>query len=180
MRIIKENCTGLVIDIQEKLLPVMAGREQLIANCHKLVKGLQTLNIPIVLTQQYTKGLGGTVEELSKLFDPFEFIEKNSFSCMDEPDFRRILEQSGKTTVLVCGIESHVCVLQTAVDLKERGFNPVILSDCISSRDLAEKEVALARCRFENICISTVESLLFELTRSSVASEFKVISKLIK
>lgn len=180
MRIKKENCTGLVIDIQEKLLPVMAGKEQLIANCQKLVKGLQTLHIPIVVTQQYTKGLGGTVNELSDLFDPFEFVEKSSFSCMDEPDYFRILDQSGRTTVLVCGIESHVCVLQTAVDLKEKGFYPVILSDCISSRDLAEKEVALARLRFENICISTVESLLFELTRSSLATEFKAISKLIK
>lgn len=180
MRIKRENCIGLVIDIQEKLFPVMTENEALLANCKKLVEGLQILNIPVGITQQYTKGLGATIGEISSLFAPFSYIEKKSFSCLDEPLFANYLAKSGKTNVLICGIESHVCVLQTAIDLKENGYEPVVVADCISSRHLFEKQIALQRFNQEGIRISTVESILFELTRSADAVEFKSISKLVK
>ena len=180
MRIKRENCTGLVIDIQEKLFPVMAEKEALATKCRVLIEGMLVLNIPVVVTQQYTKGLGSTIAEISSLFDPFNFIEKASFSCLDEPTYLSALEQSGKRNVLICGIESHVCVLQTAIDLMENGFQPIVISDSISSRDLNEKQIALRRFAFEGIRVSTVESILFELTRYSTAAEFRVISKLVK
>ena len=180
MRIIRENCTGLIVDIQEKLYPVIADKEILLTNCIKLVTGLQILNIPIIVTQQYSKGLGATVSEISSLFQPFEYIEKNSFSCQDEPKFADSLTHSGKTNILICGIESHVCVLQTAIDLQEQGYQPIVISDCISSRQLAEKQVVLQRLALEGIRVSTVESILFELTRFASASEFKSISKIVK
>ena len=180
MRIKRENCTGLVIDIQEKLYPVMAENELLKSNCIRLLKGLRILNVPIVYTQQYTKGLGATIEDISA-FDPtFSYIEKLTFSCLDEPVFANYLENSGKLNVLICGIESHVCVLQTAIDLQEKGYHPVVISDCISSRNPSEKQVAMKRLCQEGIRISTVESILFELTRSADAKEFKDISKIIK
>jgi hypothetical protein len=180
MRIKRENCSGLVIDIQEKLYPVMAESDSLKTNCIKFLEGLSLLGIPTVFTQQYSKGLGDTISEISSLYQSFSHIEKNSFSCMDEPAYTNYLEHSGKTNVLVCGIESHVCVLQTAIDLQEKGYHPVIISDCISSRSLAEKEIAINRFRQEGILVSTVESILFELTRTAAAVEFKAISKIIK
>jgi nicotinamidase-related amidase len=180
MRITRENCTGLVIDIQEKLFPLMAEKELLLANCQKLINGLKVLQVPLMVTQQYSKGLGGTILEVSSLLDPFSFIEKNTFSCMEEALYADTLKRSGKSNILICGIESHVCVLQTAIDLREKGFQPVVISNCTSSRDLNEKQVAFQRLALEGIYVSTVESILFELTRTSSATEFKSISKLVK
>ena len=180
MRILKENCLGLVIDLQEKLFPVMADKERLLVQCQRLLQGLGHLAIPVLVTQQYSKGLGETLPELQSLFTTFEVIEKGSFSCLDEPIFASQLVNSGKNVVLICGIESHVCVLQTAIDLQEKGYTPVVLADCVSSRNPEEKEIALQRFATEGIRISSVESILFELTRSSAAAEFRAISKLIK
>ena len=180
MRIKREDCTGLIIDIQEKLYPVVAEKEAFLTNCKKLIEGLQVLGVPLVVTQQYSKGLGATLSEISSLLEPFNSIEKSSFSCLDEPTYVDYLEKSGKTNVLICGIESHVCVLQTAVDLREKGYQPIVISDCISSRQLSEKQVALKRFDLEGIRVSTVESILFELTRSASSTEFKAISKLVK
>lgn len=180
MRIKRENCLGLVVDIQERLFPVMAEREPFLTACQKLITGLQLLGIPVGVTQQYSKGLGPTIQEISSLIEPFQFIEKTSFSCLDEPAFATYLDASGKTNILVCGIESHVCVLQTAIDLKERGYEPVVIADCITSRSQAEKQIALQRFHLEGIRVSTAESILFELTRSAGAAEFKSISKLVK
>ena len=180
MRILRENCTGLVIDIQEKLLPVMADKENLVSNCRKLIEGLQLLEVPIVVTQQYTKGLGPTIGEITSLFNPFSYHEKSSFSCMDESSFATYLQRSEKINVVICGIESHGCVLQTALDLKEQGYQPVVVADCVGSRNSEEKQIVLQRFALEGIRVSTAESLLFELTRSSQAPEFRAISKLVK
>jgi len=180
MRILREDCTGLIIDIQERLFPVIAENKTLLSNCIRLTEGLRILNVPIAVTQQYSKGLGPTVNEISSLFQPFLFLEKNTFSCLDEAKYLAYLQQSGKKSVLICGIESHVCVLQTAIDLKESGYNPVVIADCISSRQLSEKQTALNRFYQEGIMVSTVEAILFELTRSASAIEFKAISMLVK
>ncbi len=180
MRIKRENCTGLIVDIQEKFYPVIAEIETLLANCRKLTEGLQLLNIPIIVTQQYSKGLGPTCNQISSLFHPFTYIEKNCFSCLEEPLYADYLEHSGKTNVLIYGIESHVCVLQTAIDLQVKGYFPIVIEDCISSRQLAEKQIALKRFSLEGIRVSSIESILFELTRSASAAEFKSISKLVR
>jgi len=180
MRILKENTIGLVIDIQEHLVPMMEENEQFIENCVKLIQGLQILGLPLLVTQQYTKGLGETVEEIKSVINDFKYIEKKGFSCFDEPVFAEKLEQSGALNVIICGIESHVCVLQTAVDLKETGYNPVVVMDCVSSRSFDNVDLASERFRFEGILMTSLESILFELTRSAVAPEFKEISKLVK
>ncbi len=180
MRILRENTIGLVIDIQELLVPVMAENEQLIENCRKLIQGLQILGLPLLVTQQYTKGLGETVEEIKSVVKDFEYIEKKDFSCFDEPAVAEKLALSGINNVIICGIESHVCVLQTAIDLKESGYNPVVVMDCVSSRSFDNIDLASERFRYEGILMSSLESVLFELTRSSGAPEFKAISKLLK
>ena len=180
MRITKENTTGLIIDIQEKLFPVMWDKERLLKNCQILIEGLNTLSIPVIVTQQYTKGLGDTVGEIKSSVTDFRYIEKREFSCCDEPTVKETLNKLKAKNVIICGIESHVCVLQTAIDLKESGFNPVLVMDAVSSRTRDNIELAKERFRYEGIMMTSTESVLFELTRSSAAPEFRAISKLVK
>lgn len=180
MRILKEHTVGLVIDIQERLVPVMEEHEQLIENCRKLIEGLQILDLPLLITQQYTKGLGETIPEIKEVVKEFQYIEKRDFSCMDEPVFAENLALSVAQNVVICGIEAHVCVLQTAIDLKASGYNPVVVFDCVSSRSFDNVDLAAERFRHEGIMMTSMESILFELTRSAATSEFREISKLVK
>lgn len=180
MRITKENTIGLIVDIQERLFPVMFEKEKLLKNCVTLVQGLSELAVPQIVTQQYTKGIGETLEEIKAAIPNFGYIEKSSFSCCDEPTVLGKIEKSNAKNIILCGIESHVCVLQTAVDLKEAGFNPIVVMDCVSSRTKENLELAKERFRFEGIMMTSYESILFELTRFSRVPEFKAISKLVK
>lgn len=180
MRILRENSIGLVIDIQERLVPAMEENDVLVENCKKLIQGLQILGVPMLVTQQYTKGLGETIEDVKALFPDFQYIEKKDFSCYDEPVFAEKLALSGAKNVIICGIESHVCVMQTAVDLKAAGYTPVVVSDCVSSRSFDNLDLAAERFRHEGIMMTSFESILFELTRSAGAPGFKEISKLVK
>lgn len=180
MRILRENTVGLVIDIQERLVPVMEENELLVENCRKLIEGLQILGLPLLVTQQYTKGLGETIEEIKSVIPNFEYIEKKDFSCLDEPVFAEKLALTGAQNVIICGIESHVCVLQTAIDLKAAGYAPVVVFDCVSSRSFDNVDLAAERFRYEGIMMTSFESVLFELTRSAGAPGFKEISKLVK
>ena len=180
MRITKENSVGLVIDIQERLFPVMDEKEIFLKNTLILVQGLAELKLPLIVTQQYTKGLGNTLSEIREEIQEFSYIEKRDFSCFDEPAFVEKLNNLEPKNIIICGIESHVCVLQTAVDLKEAGYNPVVVIDCVSSRTKESFEIAKERFRHEGILMTSYESVLFELTRSSAALEFKAISNLVK
>jgi len=180
MRILKQNTIGLVIDIQERLVPVMEESEQFVENCSKLIQGLQILGLPLLVTQQYTKGLGETIEEIKSVIKDFHFIEKKDFSCFDEPIVAEKLALFGIQNVIICGIESHVCVLQTAIDLKEAGYTPVVVMNCVSSRSFDNIDLAMERFRHEGIMMTSFETILFELTRSAGAPEFKEISKLVK
>lgn len=180
MRIKVSECTGLVIDIQERLFPVMHRGDELLRRVQILLEGLKILNIPMLVTEQYPKGLGATLDPITKALDQPEIIEKLSFSCCGEPDFISALEKLGKPNVIVCGIEAHVCVLQTVIDLVEKGYKPVVLADCISSRNPDDKAVAVERMQSEGAVITTSESLLFELTVEAGTEQFKSISRLVK
>jgi len=180
MRITKENTVGLIIDIQERLVPAMCEKEVLLKNCQVLIQGLSELEIPLLVTQQYSKGLGETIPEIKSVISDFSFIEKRNFSCCDELVVIEKLKELDAKNIIICGIESHVCVLQTAVDLKEAGFNPIVVMDCVSSRSKESIETAKERFRFEGIMMTSYESILFELARSSASPEFKAISRLVK
>lgn len=180
MRINKENTIGLVIDMQEKLLPHMANTEDVTRACLTTVKGLRALSVPIVVTQQYTKGLGNSIAELNEAIGNFSYIEKQTFSCYREPSFIKVMNRSGKRNIIIMGIESHICVMQTALDLLYNNFTPVIVVDAISSRKEEDKQIALWRMRDVGCIMTTTESILFELCRTSGAPEFKEISKLVK
>jgi hypothetical protein len=180
MRILKENTLGLVIDYQERLLPHICENQQLLANTTVLIEGLLALEIPLFVTEQYRKGLGITTPEIRNLFSPFNPMEKVSFSCCDDQGFGKALAETGKKSVVICGIEAHVCVLQTAIDLMENNYVPVVVADCISSRKLPDKQTAIKRMRQEGIIITSYESILFELCRVAGTGQFREISKLVK
>ena len=176
MRILKEQTVALAVDYQEKLIPVMSGKERLIESSSILLAGMNVLEIPILITQQYTKGLGMTVPEITDAAGKTEYIEKISFSAYAD------IEEKihGKKFVIVCGIEAHICVLQTVIDLKSSGYIPVLAADCISSRRDYDKKMAIKRARQEGALITTYEALLFELLKEAGTDISKRIQRLVK
>ena len=180
MRILKERCAAIIIDVQERLFPLIAENERLVKNLTTLIQGLKAVGIQIFVTEQYVKGLGPTIEPVAAHLQLQKRIEKMSFSCCDEPRLMEGLAVSGKEYIIVAGIESHVCVLQTVVDLRRNGYYPVVVEDCVSSRSLNDKKIAIERMRQEGAIITTYESLLFELLRYSGSEQFRTISKLVK
>ena len=180
MRILANESVGLIIDIQERLHPFISENEKLIKNTAILIEGLKAVGIKIMVTEQYTKGLGTTVEPLKNLLSEISFVEKMAFSCCDEPVFYEKLSLQGVRNVIIAGIESHVCVLQTCIDLLSSGYIPVIVEDCVGSRNPNDKKIAIERMRKEGAVITTYESVLFELLRYSGTDAFKKISKLVK
>ena len=180
MRILKENTIGVVVDIQERLFPHIHQHELLEKNTKILVQGLKALGVPFLISEQYKKGLGDNMAEIKELVADDPHFEKMAFSCCDDPQFMESLETSTKRTVILAGMETHICMLQTAIDLKERGYHPVIVEDCVSSRTAENKRIALERLRCEGVTVTSYESILFELCRIAGTDAFKIISKLVK
>lgn len=180
MRIIAENTIAVIIDVQERLFPHMTEKENLEKNLNILIKALKILGVPILLTEQYTKGLGCTIPSVSSSLEATVSMEKSAFSCCDDQAIMRALYNNKSKNVLLAGIEAHVCVLQTAIDLLQNGFIPVVIDDCISSRKLIDKKIAVKRMWSEGAIISSYESVIFELLRYSGTDRFKEISKLVK
>jgi nicotinamidase-related amidase len=180
MRIVKDSTAALIIDIQERLYPFIFDNEKLTKNLTKLIEGLKIIGIPIFVTEQYVKGLGPTIEPVATLLGSQARIEKMSFSCCDEPRVMEGIAVTGKENIIIAGIESHVCVLQTVIDLISNGYHPIVVEDCVSSRSGNDKSIAIQRMRQEGAIITTTESILFELLRYSGTEQFKGISKLVK
>lgn len=180
MRINRENAIAIVIDFQEKLIPSIQNVEHLIRNAVMLINGLKILDIPILVTQQNTSGLGTTVPKIANAIGELNFYEKLTFSCLQEPGFKKELELTGKKHVILIGLEAHICILQTSLDLLYNNYKPLIVEDCIGSSSENDKRVALWRIRDEGGMITTAESLLFELCIVAGTSEFKKILTRIK
>lgn len=181
IQIEKNNTCAVQIDIQEKLFPVMHESEELLERCQILIQGLNTLQVPIIVTEQYPKGLGKTLNSISEFHLPnVTPIEKITFSCGGSNAFVSKLNWINKDIVIVFGIEAHVCVLQTVLDLVELGKTPVVISDCIRSRKPEDKDIAMQRMIHSGAVISTSESILLELCKQAGTDNFKTISKLIR
>ena len=173
MRILPEETGAVVIDMQEKLMSAMHETKACEEKAAMLLKGLQVLSVPTVIVQQYTKGLyeaAGTTE----------YCEKASFSCCRNKAILDKLEAMGKKNMLVMGTEAHICVLQSCMDLKAAGFQPVMVVDAVASRREEDKKIAIERAIQEGILVTTAEAVLFELTLDSTNPCFKAISKLVK
>lgn len=179
MRIFLEETQALIIDVQEKLFPHINNKASLLENILKLVKGLQILEVSFTHNEQYPKGLGKTLPQIQDLLQQ-EPYEKTTFSCAKEEKTLQKLKNNNKKFIVLCGTEAHVCVLQTALDLKEAGFIPILVVDCIGSRKEEDKQVAIQRMVQEGIIPTTLESLLFELCASAEHKNFKQISQLVK
>ena len=180
MRILKEHSVAVMIDVQEKLFPHMFEKEILEKNLNIFVRGLRTLDIPLIVTEQYTKGLGFTIPSLASALGDYSAHEKSAFSCCDDSGFTESIGLHNPVHVILAGIEAHVCVQQTAIDLLQKGYIPVVIADCVSSRKETDKQLALNRLRDEGAIISSYESVLFELLRYSGTPQFKTISQLVK
>jgi nicotinamidase-related amidase len=180
MRIQIEDTMALIIDYQQKLIPVMNDKENLIRNTKILIEGLKVLNIPMIVTQQYTKGLGVTISSILESTSDYHAMDKISFSLSDDEAILQEIEKNNKKNIIICGIEAHICVLQTVIDLLEKKYNVVLVVDCISSRKEIDKKYAIKRAIREGAVITTYEAILFELTRKAGNETFKQISKLIK
>jgi len=176
----KEDTALAVIDVQEKLIVAMDEEiyADMLSNSMKLVKGAKILGMPVVCTQQYTKGLGNTVAELAENIDGY--IEKVSFSCCGEDSFVKTLKEKGVKNVVVAGMETHVCVLQTVLDLLSEGFNVHVAADAVCSRSDFNWQVALDMMSQAGAVITCAETVLFMLLEKAGTPEFKEISKLVK
>jgi len=168
----------VVVDVQERINAVMAEQAHL-ARIAALVEACAALGVPVVATEQYPKGLGPTVAELSGLL-PAPPLVKDSFSCAREPAVRAALEATGRRQAVVVGIEAHVCVLQTAIDLVAAGHLVHVPHDAVSSRRPADKEWALRRMAAAGVVVTTTESALFELLERCGTDEFKLVAALVK
>lgn len=178
--LLARDCSRLlIVDVQEKLIPLIAQSERVVSNCSRLIDGAKILNVPVFATEQYPKGLGSTVPPLAeRLTRP---AEKLRFSCAEVLDWGTAAEQpDGRHQVVVAGIEAHVCVLQTALDLLSAGFQVFIPADAVSSRGELDWQIALDRLAGCGATIVTTESVLFEWCERSGTPEFKQISQLVK
>jgi nicotinamidase-related amidase len=168
----------VVVDVQERINAVMADQAHL-ARIAVLVEACSALGVPVIATEQYPKGLGQTVASLGQLL-PGPPLVKDSFSCAREPAIRAALEAAGRRQAIVAGIEAHVCVLQTALDLATAGFQVHVPYDAVSSRRPADKESALDRMAAAGVVVTTTESALFELLERCGTDEFRAVSRMIR
>jgi len=180
MRINVNDAVFCLVDVQERLFPHVANKEIIEQNLITLIKGFKLHNLPFIINEQYKKGLGETLPSLRELIDDDPHFEKVTFSCCKNDSTLEALKNSGKNVVIVAGIETHVCVLQTCLDLLEEGFTPVLVTDCVSSRQDYNTIMAIERMVQAGVIPTTYESILFELTLTAKSPVFKEISKLVK
>jgi nicotinamidase-related amidase len=170
-----ERCALLVVDIQEKLLPPIFQKEQLVRNSQLLIRAASVMKIPAIVSTQYAKGLGKTVPEVASLLPETEAIDKNLFSCFGSDVFCTLLKRlpGNRNTLLLCGMESHICVMQTALAALREGYIVHVASDAVSSRTEWNWKIGLDRMRAAGAVISSTEMMVYELMRSSASAAFK-------
>lgn len=166
----------LVIDIQDKLVPAVHESKALINNTRWLIEVAQLVNVPVLTSEQYPQGLGGTVTELKEVLPEDGFMEKQHFSCMADNACNKKINSLRPNQIIIAGMEAHVCVLQTAIQLKQQAREVYVVADCVSSRNPEDKAMALERMRQCGIHIVTREMVGFEWIQQSGTPEFKTFS----
>ena len=175
-----ENCCLAVVDVQGKLAQLMHGKEALFKNIRILIQTARILEMPILWCQQVPDALGPTIPEIAELLADIEPINKATFSCCNADQFNAKLNASQRNQILLCGIETHICIYQTAMNLSRKGFQASVIVDAVSSRTLDNKQIALSRLSTEGVSIYSVEMALFELLQTAEHPKFRQIAKLIK
>ncbi|HLM81063.1 MAG: hydrolase [Acidobacteriota bacterium] len=177
-----EQCALLIIDIQEKLLPPIFQKEQLVRNAQLLIRAAGILKIPALVSTQYSRGLGGTIPEIASLLPGTEAIDKTPFSCFGSEAFCALLKRlpGKRTTLLLCGMESHICVTQTALGALREGYLVHVASDAVSSRTEWNWKIGLERMRAAGAILSSTEMIIYELMRSSSSVAFRELLPYLK
>ncbi|MEX0701751.1 MAG: hydrolase [Planctomycetales bacterium] len=169
----------LIVDVQVKLVPAIPVREKLIGNCRRLIEAARLFGIPVAATEQYPRGLGGTVPELAELLD--DVPGKLRFSCAEALNWGPAGERADdRWQVIVAGMEAHVCVLQTVFDLLSLGYRVYVVADAVASRGKLDWKIALERMAAGGAVVTTTESVLFECCEAAGTPDFKEISRLVK
>lgn len=170
----------LVVDVQTRLAPAMHERETCIDRCRVLVQAALRLDVPVIASEQYPEGLGPTVEALAALLPAERVFAKRHFAGVADPGLGAALRALDRAQIVLCGMEAHVCVLQTALGLKAEGLTPVVVADAVASRRPESKALALARLRAHGVEIVEAEMVLFEWLREAGTPAFKALLPLIK
>lgn len=176
----RNNSVLVVVDIQERLAVVMSEREKVVGNAVHLIEAAKLLSIPVILTEQYPKGLGPTVSEIREALPSYEPLEKLAFGCCGEPSFLRAIESKGKRKVILCGMETHVCVLQTCLGLLKGNYDVHVVRDAVCSRTKENFRIGSDLMRDAGAVITGTETVLFQLLEKAGTEEFRAISKRIK
>lgn len=176
----RDNSILLVIDVQEKFKPVIYKWNSLVDNIIKLVKSFQILKVPIIVTEQYTKGLGKTTNKIRNTLSEYKPIEKREFSCLKNKAFFKKLKNSKKKNLIICGIESHVCIINTLLGAISNNFKVHLVVDAISSRKKSDVKIAIERAKQAEAFLTTTEMVIFQLTGTSKFKNFKEIIKIVK
>ncbi|MFP5247984.1 MAG: hydrolase [Thermoanaerobaculia bacterium] len=179
----RTNAVLVLIDVQEKLMPVISNADEVQLNLTRLIRGAHILGIPVIVTEQYVKGLGPTVEPVRRALEEtagYRPIEKSCFSAHGCAPFAAQLAALERKQVLLAGVEAHVCVYQTASDLLASGYEVSLIADAVSSRTQMNVGVAVRRLMSDGVKLSSTEMALFELTVAAGTEEFRAISRLIK
>lgn len=176
----RKNCQLLVVDIQDRFMPAMSDVDNLVRNCKTLMKAADILKLPISITEQYPQGLGHTIPEIKNQALECDVFAKVHFSCSADDVILAHLGQHNRNQVVICGIEAHVCVLQTALGLKENGFDVFVVADAITSRKPDSVRQAIERLRDNGISLVNTEMAIFEWLEVAGSDEFRQVSKLIR
>jgi len=169
----------LIIDVQEKLLPLMSRRKEILRNIVKLIRFCRKCGIPIILTEQYPRGLGRTVQEIRSELGDVKPIEKTSFSCFGSREFRSTVRRMRVKTLIIVGIEAHICVMQTALEAPKK-TRACVVADAVSSRTIENINFALQRMRDFGVTIASTEMVMYEMLRDSKTRMFKEVRELLK
>lgn len=175
-----DNALLLVVDVQGKLARLMHDSEFMIAQQQRLVEACRILEVPVIWTEQLPDKLGATVPELAEKLDGIEPATKSSFGCWGDRDLREAIQASGRDRILICGIEAHVCVWQTAAALKREDYQVHVIADAISSRSAFNRDIAFRRMSAAGMHLSNVEMVLFELMTDATHPRFRDVTKLLK
>lgn len=176
----KKDSILIIIDLQEKLVPEIYKKEETIENIKKLIKFSEALNIPFILTEQYPTGLGDTIPEIKETLSHYAPIKKISFSCFGSGEFKEKITELNPSTLIITGIETHICVNQTAIDALFKNFKVFVISDAVSSRTEENWKIGLEKMQNCGVQISSTEMLMYEILEKAGTKDFKKVLPILR